>query len=467
MPLIAKVPFVSGAVFTPEIATEMTGVTFDDQPSYYGHFAKVADADLSDAAGAIKDRVAKNELNLKVTAGTGLNANFTAGQAIYGTTIFTIGASSIALTASSANYVYVDIGGVIRASTAAPPTVRALLAIVSTNTTGVITVIDEREGYKIEVIKPLATTLQNFGGKGGQGAKVMTASETLPSGEYYYTDFTVPLGVTCFVDKLAYIYCSGSVSILGTINVNPASTGGLVASVNINGAYLSPGQGLGAGISERLANGSYHYKASPVGSGGSSGSLTGASLSGQNEYNITNAGGSGGGGLIIEAANNITVGASAVINADGIDGQSWVNISIGGSQKAKCGGSGGGSGGHIQLKALQNLIVAGTLRCVGGKGGDGSLTVSNGDDVLAESGSGGGGGWIVLFSNNVNTTGSTLLVTGGAIATQPGSLSPVCRHVGYGGVGGSYAGKAGDGNAGNGTAGNIGTIRIGNGFVPF
>lgn len=474
MPLITKVPFVSGAVFTPEVATEMTNVIFDDLPQYYGHFSKIADSDLSDAPGSIKTRVANNDLNLKVTAGSGLNANYAAGRALYGTTIFNIGASSISLTASTSNFVYVDIDGVVKNTTSAPPTVRALLAIVTTNTTGVVTVIDEREGYKVEVIRPLATTLQNFGGKGGQGAKSCTNGEFIPSGEYYYTDFFVPAGATITCDRLVYIYCSGNATIQGNIIVTAASKGGSQSTFNVACGFLSAGQGLGGATSERFSNFPYSYKASPVGSGGSSGAMSGNSLGANPYFATTNNGGHGGGGLLIEAANNITITGN--ITANGTDGDVWYNYVAGGASpiagdpvignvKAKVGGGGGGSGGHINLKCLGNLTVSGALNCIGGRGGNGSTTPDNGNDVRAEAGAGGGGGWVVLSSYNVNTTGSTINVNGGATAAIAGTISPV-TYLAYGGTGGSYAGAGGNGNIGDGTAGGIGKVQI-NSYVPF
>lgn len=469
MPLIPNVPFTSGAVFTPDAANAIANPVFDDQITYLGHLAKIRDTDLSDDTNAIKARVGKLDTNLVVTAGSGLNALYSAGKAIYGQQIFDITSGSLTLIASTANYVYVGIDGVVRATTSAPPIVRALLAIVNTNTSGVISISDQRDGYRLATVKPLYTSVASFGGKGGQGAKVCTNGENFASGEYYYTDFTLPNGVSIVCDKLVFIYCSGNVNIAGTINVTPASKGGSATSVNVSSGALCPGQGLGGATSERFSNFAYSFKASPVGSGGSSGAISGKPLGAEAYFALTNNGGNGGGGLIIECAQNITVSGTGSITANGTDGEVWYNYVQGGANpvgggtagtvKAKVGGGGGGSGGHVQLKCLGSLVVSGAISCNGGRGGNGSTTPDNGNDVRAEAGAGGGGGWIVLYSPNINTTGANLQVNGGAIAAIPGSISAVA-YLAYGGTGGSYAGAGGNGDVGDGTAGQNGQVKL-------
>ncbi len=474
MPLIPNVPFTSGAVFTPDAANAIANPVFDGQVQYLGHLAKILDTDLDDGANSIKNRVGSLDTNLRVTAGSGLNALYSAGKAIYGNTIYTINSGSLTLVASTSNYIYVGVDGVVRATTSVPPVVRALLAIVDTNTGGIVTITDQRDGYRLATIKPLYTSVASFGGKGGQGAKVCTNNEFIQSGEYYFTDFTVPAGINITVDRLAYIYCSGSVNIAGNILVTAASKGGAQSAFNVACAYIASGQGLGGATSERFSNFPYSFKASPVGSGGSSGALSGNTLGANPYFALTNTGGSGGGGLIIEAANNITV--TGTITANGTDGEVWYNYVQGGTNpvagepivgavKAKCGGGGGGSGGHVQLKCLGSLIVSGAITCNGGRGGNGSTTPDNGNDVRAEAGAGGGGGWIVLYSPNVNTTGATLNVQGGAAAAIGGSISAVA-YLAYGGTGGSYAGAGGNGNVNDGTAGSVGKIQLGL-YIPY
>lgn len=458
MALILKVPFVSGSVYTPEIATEMSGVTFDDLPQYYGHYSKVADTDLSDAPGSIKTRVAVNETNLKVTAGAGLNANYAAGRALYGTTVLDFTASSIALVASATNYIHVNTNGVIVNTTSLPPILRALLATVTTNTTGIVTVVDNREGYKVEVIKPLATTVKNFGGRGDSGAFIAAGGETLSDGEYYFTDFTVGAGRTITVDKLARIYCTGAMTISGTVNVTAATAGGAALAGAYFGSTTTPciyaggaGAGVGGGNGETPAP-PYNHLISPVGSGGGSG-YTSKDSFGQLG---TRVGGKGGGCFWAEVAGNISI--SGLILALGTDGEAGFHTDPGPGGRAATGGGGGGSGGLILLKALGSIVVSGILDVTGGFGGAGVLGNSN---CSAECGSGGGGGRIVIFSTNINTTGSLLKVPGGGTGAFGTVGSTVC---GYGGVGGSYGGSGGT-QLGNGASGTTGVL-ITRAFTP-
>lgn len=450
MPLIPKVPFVSGAVFTPEVATEMTGITFDNQPTYYGHFNKIADADLSDDPGALKNRVGALSANLKVTAGTGLNANYAAGKLLYGTTLYNIGASSIALAASTTNYIYGDLTGAILATSTQPPIVRALLATVLTNTSGVVSVTDYREGVSVEVVKPYNLSTRNFGGRGDQGNFLAVGGEILADGEYYYRNFTVPLGLSITISKLAYIYCTGTVNIAGTINVTPSTQGG-GGTIASRTSLCIAGQGLGAGINQLLPL-TYSFRASPIGSGGSSGFVYGNNTAIQQVLidNLTGGGGSGGGGIIFEAAGAITVTGSILANGTaGAPGFLIDNGTIG----YALGGGGGGSGGSITLKSLGSIVVSGTLSANGGAGGGGLPGNAN---VSAESGSGGGGGIITIQSPSINTTGSILSVNGGAAGAPSGV--PITIFRGFGGIGGSYGGLSGQ-IIGDGGIGDAGIIR--------
>lgn len=420
----------------------MTGITFDDQPQFFGHFNKVADTDLSDAPGALKDRLASNDLNLKVTAGAGLNALYTGGRALYANTVFTIGASSVALTASTANYIYVGIDGIVRATAVLPPIVRALLAIVNTNTSGVVTIVDTREGYKLEVIKPVAFTVKNFGGRGDSGAFVATPGLTLGDGEYYYTDFTVPSGITITIDKLAKIYLTGNANIAGTINVAQAASGGAgyVAATIAGSSPGVPGVGFGAAGGE-IASTAYSYNVSPVGSGGSSGSYYVVSSTTALVFITTKSGGAGGGCFWLEAAGNITVTGS--INAQASAAE---NALVGGTTTngTALGSGSGGSGGLVLFKALGSIVVSGVINANGSNGGNGVVNTAG---LGAESGCGGGGGRIYLAAPSINTTGSTLNVAGGLAGALNASGStitaPNSNGGTFGGAGGSASGTVG------------------------
>ena len=449
MPLINKVPFVSGAVFTPEAATEMTGIAFDDLPQYLGHFLRLPDDALSNAAGSIKDRVAKNELNLKVTAGTGLNANYTSGKVFYGLTPFAIVGGSVSLTPTEVNYIYVDTTGAVISTTTALPIFRALIAVVTTNTTGVTVVYDTREGYQVETIRPYSLSLRNFGGRGDNGAFVAAGGEVLSDGEYYFTTFTVGAGKTITIDKLARIYCTGNVVIQGVVNVTPAASGGGKIAVSGIRGVGGVGQGVGGGQGETPSQ-TYNHLVSPLGSGGGGG-YAGTSSTLNSDIYLTTIGGSGGGCLWIESAGNINISSGSNINVGGTSGQ---NGSTGGTTSSTyygMGGAGGGSGGLILLKSLGSCTVAGVLNANGGSGG---ASVIGNANTAAEAGSGGGGGRIVIFSPSINTTGSTLNLAGGA---GGGAVPVAATAFGIGGVGASYGGQGGT-QDGNGVAGNAGVL---------
>ena len=445
MALIPFVPFTSGAVFTPEVANAIAVPVFDDQVQYFGHLAKIKDTDLDSSVTGIFSRVASNELNLKVTAGSGLNALYASGRAIYGTTVFTIIAGSLSLTASATNYIYINTAGQILSSAVLPPTVRALVATVATNTTGVTVITDLREGYKLEPVKPLTSSVKNFGGRGDSGAFVAAGGEVLADGEYYFTDFTVAAGLTISIDKLARIYCTGNALIAGTVNVMQASRGG-GAVINQSGSTVGgAGQGGGGGFAESVPA-TYNHLASPVGSGGGGGYASRDFTGGGTIY--TAVGGDGGGCCWIEAAGSITISGS--IFADGTGGANGtVSASITPGTLFGTGAAGGGSGGLVLLKALNSIIVSGTISAKGGNGGNG---VPGDINRSSESGGGGGGGRIVMFAPNINTTGSSLDRSGGSAGSSPALASnfPFFSSVGgsYGGLGGGSAGVAGNGQQG-------------------
>lgn len=447
--LIPNTPFTSGSVFSPEAANAIANPFFDDQTQYLGHLAKIKDSDLDDSVVSIKTRVANNELNLKVTAGSGLNAIYASGRALYGTRLFTINSSSVALIASAINYIYVDVEGVVKGTTGFPPIVRALLAMVITNTTGVLLVHDAREGYKVEVIKPLATTVKNFGGRGDAGAFIAAGGEVLSDGEYYFTTFTVPAGKSITIDKLAKIYCTGDADISGTVNVSPATLGGsrtIVAGNNVLFPGI-PGQGFGSAPGENPSS-PYTHHISAVGSGGTAGNVI---LAGTYQNVISKAGGSGGGCFWLEAAGTISV--TGVIIANGTAGEDS-GYSGSATNGNATGAGGGGSGGLILFKSLINIVISGTLSVNGGKGGNGG---DNGTGCGAEGGCGGGGGRIVIFSPAVNTTGSVFNLAGGAGGTGNNTTATLIANNTNGG---SFGGLGGTASSSNGQPGGIGVTTI-------
>ena len=438
MALIPYVPFTSGAVFTPEVANAIAVPVFDGQTQYFGHLPKILDTDLDDSVTGLKNRVALLSLNLKVTAGSGLNANFASGKLLYGTTLFNLNSSSITLTASALNYIYGTFDGNILASTAQPPIVRALLATVSTNTTGVVTVTDYREGISVEVVKPYTLSVRNFGGQGDGGDFVAVGGEVLKDGEYYYNNFTVGIGKTITISQLARIFCSGDFIIQGSVVVTTATAG--AAPYTVAGAKFFNGlTGTGFGGSTTEDPGvTYGYVLSPVGSGGGGGAV---STNDTTAKIYTTAGGAGGGGLLLEVAGKVNISGS--ITADGQAGSDALLSPAGATVGSYfgIGGAGGGSGGLILIKALISIVIGGTVSASGGAGGNSEPTGTA--DRSTEPGGGGGGGRIVLFSPTINTTGSVLAVLGGTNGSNVGSF-PNAPVYGAGASGGSYGGTGSD-----------------------
>lgn len=131
-------------------------------------------------------------------------------------------------------------------------------------------------------------------------------------------------------------------------------------------------------------------------------------------------GGAGGGALELSARSAVHIGPSAVIRANGGDGNVLVN------------GSGGGAGGAIVLNGL-GIGIEGTIEALGGGGGTGS----------ARGGGGGGGGLIAVY-------GTTLQGTGLIDEIADGTLNAVAG--GAGGTGsftGAIEPNGADGGAGN------------------
>ncbi len=95
-------------------------------------------------AGALnsKNRVA---LGGVVSAGTGLNADYTAMVVEVGGITYNIAAGSIACTASALNYLYVNASGTVMATTAAPTGDYVSLAVVDTSATVLLRVGDLRQ----------------------------------------------------------------------------------------------------------------------------------------------------------------------------------------------------------------------------------------------------------------------------------------------------------------------------------
>jgi hypothetical protein len=435
---MAKTTFVPGQRVTSAFLNAINNPVFVSTPDDDGELGKITDADLSDASDQIKSGWYTFRDELKVTAGSGLVCNFTAGSVTLPSgAIQTISAGTITLvpgtTSITNNYIWLDASGSV-VTGLTYPTISMPLALVVTASGAISSVADLRPRYRVA---PVASAIKIFGGTGEQGDySLASGTATFSDGFYYFRNFSVSAGATLTISRFAKIFCSGNVVIAGTVTVTTFSaggtgfgTGGVSATSNIGGL---PGSGPGAGVGSGNDPTAYSYAAAPYGSGGASGFYNSAAASGGNISN----GGAGGGGLWIEAAGTISI-TTGTITARG--GNADVGTSISGSPSIS--GGGGGSGGLILLSSLVSVTVgaSATLDIRGGNG-------ANATSGSAKGGGGGGGGTIVLISPNNNTSGSTLLRSAGSNGSD----------LGGGGLGGgdgaSFGGTGAKGTTGTGSS---------------
>lgn len=425
-----KTTFVNGTVVTSEWLNSVQNLMFDGL-DYDGHYPKITNNDLSDAAGQIKPEWTAFRDALKISAATGLSISCTGGVVTLPSgALATVAPQTLALANNATNYVYLNEAGTLVASTIYPVIALPLAKVTTVN--GVISgsIVDLRPRFQISA---LSNAVKVFGGTGGQGDYSLSGTAIFDQGYYYFRNFTIASSATLTINQFAKIFCSGSVAINGTIAVSQFSSGGTsfltpLSSVNLGGIS---GTGPGAGSGGNIGGTPYSYAAAAYGSGGGSGF---ASSSGTSTSVQLAGGGKGGGGLWIESAGSITVGGT--ITAIGGNGGVPLNA-IGTGVNAS--GGGGGSGGLILLSSLTdvNVTAAGTLNVSGGSGGSAFGNASGGG--------GGGGGQIVLISPNNNATGSTIVRTGGSLGAS-GSGGNALGGGGGGGFGGAGGFGSGGGN---------------------
>ncbi|MBW4558463.1 MAG: hypothetical protein KME59_21560 [Trichormus sp. ATA11-4-KO1] len=428
--LYPNTPFSEGSVFTPELADlAFEAPIFDGQNQYKGHREKIRDDELSDLAGATKDRLRIVTDGLKPSVSSGLTVAYQSGTVVLPSgELLAIVSGLIVVPDNATSLIWVDSLGVIASGTIAPA-IRILIAKVTT-VSGTITALQDLRFNGLHPVSPISASIKVFGGSNTQD-KVCTNGEVLDQGYYYFRDFTVPAGVSITIDKQARLFCSGNVSIQGVINITTAANGarpfstGTISTINIGGVT---GTGLGAGSGSSGAGVTpYPYTAQPVGSGG------GLGFAGGDSGAVAFGGaGSGGGSLWVEASGEITVSGSIV--AKGTDASigfitSGTNVLVS--------GSGGGSGGLVYLSSLVGVTCTNTS-VIDVRGGNGASAVRVGTGS-ANGGGGGGGGWLVLASPFNNTTGATFLLSGGT----PGATVGEGTGALGGGTGGAYGGAGG------------------------
>jgi hypothetical protein len=435
MTLLPNTPFAEGDEWNPELAyLAFNTPVFDGQTQYLGHRGKLTDAELDDSGTAIKARVAAIENGLKVSVVSGLNVSVASGTVRLpdSSTNLSIPTTQIAAIDNDTSYVFLDAAGTVKVSKS-PDAIRVMLAKVVASA-GAISLVEDLRHPAAREIRPIASAIKVFGGSNTTD-KTATQGEVFDQGFYYYRNFTVPAGVTITVDKFARFFCSGNITIDGTVTVTYLATGAAP-----NGAVAGyggglPGSGIGAGSGSSGSGGfAYPFGAQPYGSGGGLGYSAG---SGNVGYG---AGGRGGGGLWLEAAGAIEV--RGTITADGEDGLAGSIL----SGSCAISGSGAGSGGTFIASSLRSVTVfpSANILLRGGKGGNATNNIGGGN---AMGGSGGGGGQCVLQSPANNISGANINTSGGARGTDIGS-NPAALGGGGGGGNGGQGGWQSAGNQG-------------------
>lgn len=438
MALYPNVPFTDGDPFTADLAYLAFNQVWDDRPEYLGHHARITDDQLSGNSGQLKARFTAIEEELRVTHVSGLLVRYNAGQVVLPDgTYYSIPAGQLTIPDSTTSYIYVTPTGIVECSLNPPVLLFRMAKVFSTS--GIVSAITDLRYPSFKQILPQASSIKVFGGS-NLTDKTCSANEVFDEGLYYFRDFTVPAGVSVTIQKWARFYCSGKVTIAGTVMVAPFSHGapGFVTTVTGYGAIGGlMGSGAGAGGVRAMELGqsiSYAYGAQPYGSGGGCGFAQGSPAGTTSPTGLVAlaAGGSGGGGLWIEAARAIVV--SGTITASGQQGYfGTVN-----SGYAHVSGGGGGSGGLVLLSSLVSVRVAvgATIDVRGGNGGAGVSTRAGGDSNGAMGGGGGGGGYVVYIAPDINATGANILLSGGSKGTDAGTFLG-------GGFGGGFGGDGG------------------------
>jgi hypothetical protein len=254
-----------------------------------------------------------------------------------------------------------------------------------------------------------------------------TVNTTL-TGALYCSDFNISPGVTVTVEGGLFVFCSGDVTISGTLT---ASENGPSGARQFQGSF-GPNTQITVGIGQGLGGGArneggfiYNVAVCPTGSGGGNGIISNTNAITMNGG--APGGGDGGGSIIIRSMRDINVTGGIVVS-NGADG----SIS-GNPNNIRFAGGGGGSGGTIILDASRNLTLNGAqILANGGVGGAGS----NGGGA----GGGGGGGYIItqVRYGVLNIIGATVRQANGG-AGGPATVAA----TGTGAPGGGNAGKGG------------------------
>lgn len=441
---MAKTTFANGTVVTAAFLNAINNPVFVDTPDDDGEIAKITNADLSTASGQLLPEWQTFRDMLRVTQATSTSISYTAGVVTMADgTRQVINAGTIgSLTGTTTYYIFVNTIGTVTSSTTYP-LIGVLMAAVVVSGSVTSTITDLRPRFEV---KPVQESIKLIGGSGSDGdfatgvvGTINTAgltNLTLNRETYYFRNFTINAGHTVTLSAgVTYIYCSGTVSIAGTLTVNTAIAGGRNAAdggnINSNGNFTNTATGLGIGTSRGQI---YNWLTQPYGSSG-----TGPNFqlggSGQNTTTNGGSGGAGGGSVFIQAAGAVSLASTGNINAIGgnaVQATTPLNAFM------AVGGAGGGSGGLVHVSSLASITTTagGVINVSGGNGAGGQKGTSITE--IIPGGAAGGGGWIVLIAPSITNNGTMTVAPGTNGANTAGTT-----FTWRGNAGASFAGLGG------------------------
>jgi hypothetical protein len=241
-----------------------------------------------------------------------------------------------------------------------------------------------------------------------------------PTTDIQCTNFTVALGTTLTVPAGTLIHATGTVTVTGTITVQPGAAQGLFIAPALSG---NSGNVTAAGIALPAFTLRKLLNPGPFG-GGNGGTIAPSGTSGY-----------GGGSIVILAAGAITVTGSIIAN-----GAAGVVDDLGF-------GDGGGAGGIIILASKTSVSNSGTLSAIGGNG-------APGDEENDSASAGGGGGGLIHL---LGPSGQVSLGTNHFVTQGSAGSGFICCGGSFGG--GAMGGSGGAGSTGDAaSAGSVGLV---------
>lgn len=209
-------------------------------------------------------------------------------------------------------------------------------------------------------------------GDGSLGDKVCVNGEVF-EGTYNFKSFTVPTGVTIYIEKTAKICCTETFRNLGTINGQGRGGAGAGADGVGGWGYISGGSGGGGGRSSGITT----YIAA--------------------------------GYMTLDAVMNAYQGSANAANIENVLSNFPIRVFGGGgsggySNNYSSGGSGGGGGAGL-IVVSKYIIHSGSIIMSGGGGGAGGSGSGGGG--------GGGGGVAIMVADTLKNTGSFDVSGGG------------------------------------------------------